>query len=122
MVQGGKIGRVFLLNRDDLGGRKQGPGGTDNDLYQSQAYGGMWGHPAVFEASTSRCRRVRPGSPTTCTLGKNDYLRVFRLGTDSSGRPVLTDAANSTYTFGFSSGSPVVTSNGTNRLPRWCGW
>ncbi len=115
MVQGGKIGRVFLLNRDDLGGRKQGPGGTDNDLYQSQAYGGMWGHPAVFEASTSPLPPGSSGlSDYVYSLGKNDYLRVFQLGTDSSGRPVLTDAANSTYTFGFSSGSPVVTSNGTN--------
>jgi len=115
MVQGGKIGRVFLLDRDDMGGREQGSGGADDDLYQSQAYEGIWGHPAVFEKSTSP---LPPGSSGLSdyiySLGRNDYLRAFRLGTDSTGRPALTDAANSTYTFGFSSGSPVVTSNGTD--------
>jgi ASPM-SPD-2-Hydin domain-containing protein/putative pyrroloquinoline-quinone binding quinoprotein/HYDIN/CFA65/VesB family protein len=115
LVQGGKIGRLFLLNRNDLGGRKQGPGGTDDDLYQSQAYGGMWGHPAVFEASTSPLPPGSSGlSDYVYSVGRDDYLRAFRLGTNSSGRPALTDAANSTFTFGFSSGSPVVTSNGTN--------
>lgn len=115
MVQGGKIGSIFLLNRDNLGGREQGPGGTDDDLYQSQAYGGLWGHQAVFEASASLLPPGSSGlSDYVYSLGRNDYLRAFQLGTDSTGRPALTDAANSTYTFGFSSGSPVVTSNGAN--------
>jgi hypothetical protein len=115
LVQDGKVGHIFLLNRDNLGGREQGPGGTDDDLFQSQAYGGMWGHPAVFEASTSPLPPGSSGlSDYVYSLGRNDYLRAFQLGTDSTGRPVLTDAANSTYTFAFSSGSPVVTSNGTD--------
>jgi PQQ-like domain/Abnormal spindle-like microcephaly-assoc'd, ASPM-SPD-2-Hydin len=115
MVQGGKIGRIFLLNRDNLGGREQGSGGTDNDLYQSQAYGGIWGHQAVFEASASPLPPGSSGLPDyVYSVGRNDYLRAFQLGTDSQGRPVLTDAANSTFTFAFSSGSPVVTSNGTD--------
>ena len=115
LVQGGKIGRIFLLDSDDLGGREQGPGSTDHDLFQSQSYGGLWGHPAVFEQSTSP---LPPGSSGLSDyvyyLGKKDYLRAFRLGTNHAGRPVLTDVANSTYTFGFSSGSPVVTSSGTD--------
>jgi Abnormal spindle-like microcephaly-assoc'd, ASPM-SPD-2-Hydin len=69
----------------------------------------------VFEASTSPLPPGSSGlSDYVYSLGKNDYLRAFQLGTNSSGRPVLTDAANSTYTFGFSSGSPVVTSNGSD--------
>jgi hypothetical protein len=115
LVQGGKIGRIFLLDSDDLGGREQGPGSTDHDLFQSRSYGGLWGHPAVFEQSTSP---LPPGSSGLSDyvyyLGKKDYLRAFRLGTNHAGRPVLTDVANSTYTFGFSSGSPVVTSSGTD--------
>jgi len=115
MVQGGKIGTIFLLNRDDLGGRKQGPGGASNDLYHTQAYGGIWGHQAVFEASTSPLPPGSSGlSDYVYSLGRDDYLRAFQLGTDSTGRPVLTDAANSAFTFGYTSGSPVVTSNGTD--------
>ena len=97
LVQAGKIGRIFLLNRDDLGGREQGPGSTDHDLFQSQSYGGLWGHPAVFERARRRCRRVPPGCPTTCTTwARMTTCGPSRLGTDSAGRPVLTDVANST--------------------------
>ena len=115
LVQGGKAGRIFLLNADDLGGREQGPGGSDENLYQSQPYGGLWGHPAVFEASTSL---IPAGSSRLSdyvySVGKNDYVRALRIDTNSSGVPQLTDAANSTFQFGYGSGSPVVTSNGND--------
>jgi outer membrane protein assembly factor BamB len=115
LAQAGKTGNIFLLDRNDLGGREQGAGGTDDDLFQSQSYGGLWGHPAVFEQSTSP---LPPGSsgPSDYVyyLGRNDYLRAFQLGTDSTGLPTLTDAANSTFTLGYTSGSPAVTSNGTD--------
>lgn len=47
-------------------------------------------------------------------LGQNDYLRAFKFGVNSSDEPTLTDQANSTFLFGYGSGSPVVTSNGTD--------
>lgn len=115
LVQAGKVGIIFLLNRDHLGGREQGPGATNNALFQSQAYGGLWGHPAVFEASTSALPPDSSGlSDYVYYLGRSDYLRAFQLGTTSTGLPVLTDVANSTFTFGYTSGSPVVTSDGAN--------
>jgi outer membrane protein assembly factor BamB len=114
MVQAGKDGHIFLLNRNNLGGREQGPGGTDDSLFTtSQAYGGQFGHPAVFF-----------GTPATLTasttddflfyLGNNDFLRAFRFGVSSSGAPTLSDVANGAMTNGFGSGSPVVTSDGTD--------
>jgi len=48
LAQDGKDGRIFLLNRSALGGREQGPGKTDNDLFATKSYGGAWGHPTVF--------------------------------------------------------------------------
>jgi hypothetical protein len=115
LVQGGKIGRIFLLNADNLGGRKQGPGGSDQNLYQSQPYGGLFGHPAVFEASTSPIPAGSSGlSDYVYSVGKNDYVRAFRVDTSSSAVPRLTDVANSTFQFGYGSGSPVVTSNGND--------
>ncbi len=115
LVQAGKEGKVFVLNRDNLGGREQGPGGTDAYLAEIGRFGGIWGHPAVFEASTSP---LPPGSTGLNNyvyyLGKNDNLRALQLGSNASGLPTLTDVANSTTIFGFSSGSPVVTSNGTD--------
>ena len=123
LIQAGKVGVLFLLNRDSLGGREQGPGGTDGDLFQSQAYGGVWGHPAVFERSTSA---LPPGSSGlkdyVYSVGRNDYLRASQISTDGTGLPVLSDVANSTFTFGYSSGSPVVTSAGVNASSAvvWC--
>jgi hypothetical protein len=115
LVQAGKEGKVFVLNRDNLGGREQGPGGTDAYLAEIGRFGGLWGHPAVFEASTSPLPAGSAGlDDYVYYLGKSDNLRALRLGADASGLPTLTDVANSTTVFGFSSGSPVVTSNGTD--------
>jgi hypothetical protein len=115
LVQAGKYGVIYLLNRDSLGGREQGPGGTDDALFASPAYNGLWGHPALFEQSTSAIPPSSSGlSDYAYYLGRSDYLRAFQVATTSTGLPTLTDAANSTFQLGYTSGSPVVTSNGTD--------
>ncbi len=49
MVQSGKDGRVFLLDRDNLGGMGQGPGGGDNAVgVPAGPYNGTWDHPASW--------------------------------------------------------------------------
>jgi len=115
-VQAGKDGRLFVLNDDGLGGREQGPGDTDDDVSQSGPYGGQWGHPAAFgDTPTLTAANAASSADYVYYLGANDYLRVLKLGLNSAGRPALSDVANSAGTFGYSSGSPVVTSNGTSR-------
>jgi hypothetical protein len=115
-VQAGKDGRLFVLNDDDLGGREQGPGDTDDDVSESGPYGGQWGHPAAFgDTPTLTASNAASAGDYVYYLGANDYLRVLKLGLNSAGRPALSDVANSAATFGYTSGSPVVTSNGTNR-------
>ncbi len=115
IVQGSKIGNVFLLNANNLGGHKQGPGGSDKSLYQTKPYGGLWGHPGIFESSTSP---IPPNSNNLAnyvyTVGKKDSVRCFRVDTNGSGSPKLTNVANSTLQFPYGSGSPVVTSNGND--------
>jgi PQQ-like domain len=114
LVQAGKDGRVFLLNRDSLGGREQGPGGTDDVVSMAGPYRGQWGHPAVFgNTGTLTTSNAAKSSDYVYYIGANDYLRVLKFGLSSSGTPVLSDVANSTGTFGYTSGSPAVTSNGT---------
>lgn len=112
-VQAGKDGRVFVLNRDSLGGRKQGPGGSDAYLAKAGPYGGQWGHPAAFGDTM-----LAPGTSTAGDylyyLGKNDYLRVLRFGASSAGKPAVSKIATSSSTFPYHSGSPVVTSNGSD--------
>ncbi len=115
LAQIGKDGRIWLLNRNGLGGREQGSGGTDNDLFVGKAYGGEWGHPAVF-GDTNATQANSGTTPTDndflFSVGKDDVMRVFRFAVTSSNKPWLTNVATSSLNFGYTSGSPVVTSNG----------
>jgi hypothetical protein len=116
LVQIGKDGYIWLLNRDSLGGRKQGPGGSDNGLFVTKPYGaGEWGHPAIFGDTpvTIANSHTNPvDNDFLVSVAKDDVLRVFRFAVTASGKPRLSYVANSTLNYGFSSGSPVVTSNG----------
>jgi hypothetical protein len=106
MVAAGKDGRVFLLDRDALGGRETGAGGTDNPVSESGPYGGEWGRPAAFAGDG--------GADYVYYVGLADNLRALQFNATNPAAPTLTDVANSTGTFGYTSGSPAVTSNGTD--------
>ncbi len=115
LVQSGKDGRVFLLNRDSLGGREQGANGTDKVVSVSGPYAarGQWGHPAVFgNTATLTPSNQAKSQDYIYYVDKNDYLRELKVEVNSAGRLLLSDVANSTVIYPGSSGSPVVTSNG----------
>lgn len=115
LVQAGKDGRIFLLNRGRLGGREQGAGGTDAVLGMAGPYPGQWGHPAVF-ADTPVLTPANAGAASDFLyyVGKEGFLRAFRFGVASSGAPAMNMVAASTFAFGYTSGSPLVTSSGTD--------
>jgi hypothetical protein len=113
MVQAGKDGRVFLLDRDNLGGREQGAGLTDAVVSEAGPYQGLFGHPAAFGPDASPVTGAT-SNDYLYYVGASDVLRYLQFGVDSSGGAVLTDVANSSTVFGYSSGSPVVTSNGND--------
>ena len=115
LAQIGKDGRIWLLNRNGLGGREQGSGGTDNALFVGKAYGGEWGHPAIF--GDTSVTRANSGATATdndflFSVGKDDVMRVFRFAVATTSKPWLTNVANSSLTYGYTSGSPLVTSSG----------
>ena len=103
MVQVGKDGRVFLLNRDNLGGSGQGSGGGDAVLGMTGPVEGVWGHPAVWGGDGGYIYLDGSGGP----------LRALQYGVTGAGAPALSLAGNSAQYFSFTSGSPVVTSSGT---------
>jgi hypothetical protein len=109
LIQAGKDHRVFLLNRDNLGGRGTGPGGRDNTVFVGGPYGGQWGHPAAYAGAGGADYVYYAGAGE----GSSDFMRALRFNGQSSAHPVLRDVANSPSKFGFTSGSPVVTSDGT---------
>ena len=115
LEQTGKNGQLWLLNRNNLGGREQAAGGKDNDLFVGAAYGGEWGHPAIFgdtDATQANSGTTPYDNDFLFSVGKDDVMRVFRFAVTSSNKPWLTDLANSSLTYGYTSGSPVVTSDG----------
>jgi Abnormal spindle-like microcephaly-assoc'd, ASPM-SPD-2-Hydin len=115
LVQVGKDGRIFLLNRDSLGGREQGSGSTDADLFVTKNYGGEWGHPALFGSNPITSSNANTSGDYLVYVGKDDVMRLFRAYiTTPGGAPGLSNIAVSSLVYGYTSGSPVVTSNGND--------
>ena len=104
LVQSGKRGYVYLLNRDNLGGMGRGPSGTDNVLQRLGPYGGVWDGSAVWpgDGGYVYIPSVEKGTPR---------LRFYKYGVEG-GEPRLSLAATSPDRPEFGSGSPIVTSNG----------
>jgi hypothetical protein len=111
----GKGGTLYVLNRDSLGGREQGSGNSDQDLADLGPLPEHFGHPAAFgNTTTLTSSNASNASDYMVFVGKQDYMRELKFGVSSSDKPTITDDANSTFTLGYTSGSPIITSNGTN--------
>jgi hypothetical protein len=104
----GKSGYVYLLNRDSLGGIAQGPSGSDNVIQRLGPRGGVWSRPGIW-----------PGEggyvyiPTSSGSPGGGHLDVYKYGLSGTGQPSLALAASSEDVFGWGSGAPVITSEGT---------
>jgi Abnormal spindle-like microcephaly-assoc'd, ASPM-SPD-2-Hydin/PQQ-like domain len=98
----GKDGRLFVLDQSSLGGRAQGAKGTDQVVSET-TLSGVWGHPAVWGGDGGYMYVDEA----------YDHLVALGYGLSGTGQPSFDVAGNSAETFGYTSGSPVVTSNGT---------
>jgi hypothetical protein len=104
LLQEGKDGRLFVLDRDDLGGYKTGAGGGDRIVSVTNNVGDLWGHPAFLGAGPGYAYVVPNSGP----------LKALEYGVDGNGTPRFTQVGASTGTFPYTSGSPIVTSNGSS--------
>jgi outer membrane protein assembly factor BamB len=113
LVQSGKKGELYLLNRSKLGGMGQNPKGEDEVIEEKGLgeYGGVWDGFAVWPGDGGYVYIPGVSKPGTGQMNF-DFLRYFKYGV-KNGIPNLSVAATSTEQFGFGSGSPIVTSNGT---------
>jgi PQQ-like domain len=104
----GKEGYVYLLDRDDLGGYRQGSGSGDDAVQRLGPYGGVWSRPAVW-----------PGDggyiyiPTSSGAPAGGTFDVYKYGLTGTGQPSLSRVAMAEEAFGWGSGAPVITSEGT---------
>lgn len=112
LVQDGKDGYVYLLNRDDLGGMGQGSGGSDKVVQKSAQHGAVWDAAAVWpgDGGYVYIPTVAAGG-SSGGQGSSNKLLFFKYGLES-GQPRLSLAAESPEAFWFGSGSPIVTSAG----------
>jgi hypothetical protein len=108
----GKDGYVYLLNRDNLGGIGQGPSGSDNVVQRIGPYGGVWSRPGVWPGEGGWVY-IPTASGGTSAGGSSGNLRVYQYGLSGTGTPTLSLQATSSEAFGFGTGAPVITSDGT---------
>ena len=112
-VGAGKQGYVYLLNRDNLGGFRQGPAGSDLVVQRIGPVGGVWSRATVWPGGGGWVY-LPTASPGTSASGSTGQLNVFSLGTDGAGLPTLALVATADGEFGFGSSAPIVTSNGVS--------
>lgn len=79
-VSVGKNGKAYIMNADNLGGFKQGSGGTDNIIQTIIANGAVFGGSGSYPLEGGYIYFTPTGSPTYC----------YKLGFDGSGRPLFT--------------------------------
>ena len=108
----GKGGYAYLMNRDALGGFKQGPAGGDNVLATVQLGGATWSRASVWPGDGGYIYITTNGGGGTPNNGFR--LQVLKYGTDAQGKPTISVVGQAPDDFGSFSGSPIVTSNGTN--------
>jgi hypothetical protein len=108
----GKQGYVYLLNRNDLGGSRQGASGSDRVVQRIGPYGGVWARPGVWPGDGGYVY-IPTASGGTTAAGSSGNLRVYKYGLSGTGQPALSLQGTSTDAFGFSSSAPVITSDGT---------
>jgi iron transport multicopper oxidase len=111
-IGAGKQGYMYLLDRDDLGGFRQGPGASDKVVQRLGPIGGVWSRSAAWPGEGG-WTYLPTASPGNSASGSSGQFHAFALGTDGTGVPALALAGQADGDFGMGSSPPVVTSDGT---------
>lgn len=106
LVQVGKTGTIYLVNRDNLGGYNT----SSDQVVQSlpNAITGMWGTPAYWNGTIYMGGAFDGGS--------SDHLKAFAL---SKGMLTSSPTAQSSESYGFPGASPSISANGTTNGILW---
>jgi hypothetical protein len=107
LVQTGKTGRVYLLDRSSLGGMTSTDSGAVQILPDNTVNGGSYDMPAYFNNGTQQLIYY---------LGQSDVLKSFSI---ANGQINPTPFAMTSQAFGFPGATPVVSANGTQSGIVW---
>ncbi|MGH7438871.1 MAG: choice-of-anchor D domain-containing protein, partial [Polyangiaceae bacterium] len=102
LIAAGKQGRIYLLDRNDLGGYQQGPSQGDAIVSATDARDGLWSNPAVWPGEGGWVYIAPSGAP----------FQAFSYGFGTNGTPTLAPLGVTSDVFATFSGSPIVTSDG----------
>jgi len=105
-VAGGKDGKFYVMNADNLGGFAGGSAGQDNVIQSWTFAGGIRSGPASYPLEGGYIYI----SPTPGSGNTRDFLYAYAFSRDANGKPVFTLAGKSALTFDGQS-VPTVTSN-----------
>jgi hypothetical protein len=123
VVETGKTGRLYLLDRDGLGGNSPDQA-TENthvvqELYLTGAVSsGVWGNPSFVLTDPGD---GTPGSGTGYIFyhGSGDVARAIRISNGTLTYDPSAAATKTAETFGFPGGQPMISSNGTSNAIMW---
>ena len=111
MVGIGKVGTIYLLNRDGMGGFNAS---TDQMVQElPTAVGAIFGTPAYWQGTVPSVGLQN----MIYTIGGADQPKMFVISNGSIQTPP--SAASVNYTFGYPGGSPVISANGTTGGILW---
>jgi hypothetical protein len=107
MVETGKTGRLYLIDRDHMGGNDTA-GGVDHVVQILELGGpGIWGNPSFVQVNATTGIIYYHGSQAD--------LKAVQI----SGATLSAPVAESNLVFGYPGGQPVISSDGTARAIAW---
>jgi len=110
LVEAGKEGYVYLINRDDLGGMAS-PGLADDVVQRIGPAGGVWSKPAAWPGDGGYVY-IPTSSAGQTNMPSAGALDIYQRFVDVNENVSLSPIGD-VPDFGFGSSSPIVTSNGT---------
>ena len=111
LVEAGKSGEVYLLDRNNLGGFDQGPHGGDKVVSETGPLGGVWSHPAVWPGDGGYVYITTAPSPAGAEGGGGAEMDTYQRVVSSS--HVSLNWVGDVPDMPFGSSPPIVTSDGT---------
>jgi len=111
LVVSGKEGIVYLLNRDNLGGIREGPGKKDLVVGEYGPNGEVIGTAGAWPGNGGY---VYVATVSGARLGASGEVDVYKFTTTGKGVPRLSLVAIGSQPAVFGVSGPLVTSNGTN--------
>jgi hypothetical protein len=118
-----KEARIYLLNEYNLGGRSSSPNKStavwtsspslvDDPSAAEGVEHGLWGHMAAFAGIGPAGKHLDYVYYEGTGWGSTDNMWVLEFDGAKPARPSLKNIGATKQSFGFSSGSPVITSDG----------